>query len=293
MNIREAQNFYTLDSKKYDLKKNKEFILWMNNIVTNDYYSFISIDELQDLIDNIANWYEIKYPERELESFEGTIYEDFKDIKSISNVMNIRQLLYRLPHNQLCLMECGYRAKNWGRRPIYKDGKEIDHKDVIYIQVDKKEEKNSFYNRRPYFLISAEYLTGNVILDCDVSSNIDIEDGIKLDELLNILSEKYNEKFDFTELKESVYDHECDIELRNKILQLVALKLLYSKSTIPERGYERAKRFINEFNKELSLSLSTEEIDNIMNRSYKDDDILHDYKISQSKKFGLIFSLYK
>ena len=41
------------------------------------------------------------------------------------------------------------------------------------------------------------------------------------------------------------------MELRHRILQLVALKLVYSKNTIPERGYERAKRFINEFNKKL------------------------------------------
>lgn len=73
---------------------------------------------------------------------------------------------------------------------------------------------------------------------------------------------------DFTELKESVYDHDCDIELRNRVLQLVALKLLYSKNTIPERGYERAKRFINEFNKKLNLTLSTEEIDEAISRDY-------------------------
>ena len=58
------------------------------------------------------------------------------------------------------------------------------------------------------------------------------------------------------------------MELRHRILQLVALKLLYSRNTIPERGYERAKRFINEFNKKLDLTLSTEQIDEIINRDY-------------------------
>lgn len=57
-----------------------------------------------------------------------------------------------------------------------------------------------------------------------------------------------NEELDSTELKNCIYNRECDIKLRNKILQLVALKLLYSKNTTPERGYERVKRFINEFN---------------------------------------------
>ena len=48
----------------------------------------------------------------------------------------------------------------------------------------------------------------------------------------------------------------------------MALKLLYSETTIPERGYKRAKRFIDEFNKELNINLSTKEIDEIINRDY-------------------------
>ena len=58
------------------------------------------------------------------------------------------------------------------------------------------------------------------------------------------------------------------MELRHRILQSVALKLLYSRNTIPERGYERAKRFINEFNKKLGLELSTEQIDETIHRDY-------------------------
>ena len=65
-----------------------------------------------------------------------------------------------------------------------------------------------------------------------------------------------------------MYDHNSDVELRNKVLQLVALKLLYSCRTIPERGNERSKRFINEFNKKMGLNISTEEIDNAINKDY-------------------------
>ena len=85
-------------------------------------------------------------------------------------------------------------------------------------------------------------------------------------------AQKYNDKLDFTELKKCVFNHNCDIELRNKILQLVALKLLYSKNTIPERGYERAKRFINEFNKKLGLSLSCNQIDEIIQKDYSNGE---------------------
>ena len=66
-------------------------------------------------------------------------------------------------------------------------------------------------------------------------------------------------------LKADVDDHNCDLELRKRILQLIALKLLYSQNTTPGRGYKRAKKFIDEFNKELHLNLSSEKIDNIIN----------------------------
>lgn len=73
----------------------------MVKILTEEYHCFIKIEELQELINNIVNWYEIKYPEKEFEYFEGIRYTNFQDIKSISKVMDIGQLLFRLPHNQL------------------------------------------------------------------------------------------------------------------------------------------------------------------------------------------------
>ena len=124
-------------------------------------------------------------------------------------------------------------------------------------------------------------MTGEVSKDYDLEEYVDSKENISLDELLVVLSEKYVDELDFTELKESVYDHDCDMELRHRVLQLVALKLLYSKNTIPERGYERAKRFINEFNKKLNLTLSTEEIDEAIGRDYTNgerwEDVLKTY----------------
>jgi len=105
--------------------------------------------------------------------------------------------------------------------------------------------------------------------DYEIEEYLDSEEEINLDELLSIFNEKYADDLDFTEWKESVYDHNSNIELRSRILQLVTLKLLYSRNTVPERGYERAKRFINEFNKKLGLNLSTKKIDEIINSDYK------------------------
>lgn len=243
---------------------------WLKTSIKDGYHCFIKTEELQELIDSIVNWYEIKYPERELEYFEGTRHMNFQDIRRISDAMDIRQLLFRLPHNQLCLMECGYRAKGWGQHPIYENGKEISWKAQIFMSINRKneEESDSLLGKAPYFLLRADHMTGEVSNDYELEEYLDSEENLNLDELLSIFKEKYTDELDFTELKESVYDHNCDIELRHRILQLVALKLLYSRNTIPERGYERSKRFINEFNKKLGLALSTEQIDEIIHRDY-------------------------
>ena len=276
MNIAQAERFYGQDTKDYEIEKNKDFLTWLKTSIKDGYHCFIKIEELQELIDNIVNWYEIKYPERELKYFEGTKHMNFQDIKRISNVMDIRQLLFRLPHNQLCLMECGYRAKGWGQHPIYENGKEIGWKIQIFMSINRKNEEKSdlCLSKTPYFLLHADHLTGEVSKDYELEEYIDNDVNINLDELLSIFNEKYNDELDYTELKESVYDHNCDMELRRRILQLVALKLLYSKNTIPERGYERAKRFINEFNKKLGLTLSTKQIDEIIHRDYTNGERL-------------------
>ena len=270
MTIKQTERFYKQDMKEYEIKKNKEFLKWMKEIINNGYHCFINIDELQELINNIVNWYEIKYPERELEYYEGIKYTNFQDIKSIASIMDTRQLLFRLPNKQLSLIKCGYRAKGWGQRPIYESGKEVGWKTLIFMRINNKniEEDDYLSKELPYFLLCAEHTTGKVIKDYDSEEYLDNLDDITLDELLLVFNKKYADKLDFTELKESIYDHQKDIELRKRILELTALKLLYSENTVPQRGYIRAQNFINEFNKELNLTLSTEQIDKIMHRAY-------------------------
>ena len=121
MTIAEAERFYEQDTKKYEVEKNKEFLKWLKDSINGGYNSFIEINELQELINNIVNWYEIKYPEREMEFYEGIRHFDFENMYTLSKVMDTKQLMYRLPRNQLNLIECGYRAKGWGQYPIYEN----------------------------------------------------------------------------------------------------------------------------------------------------------------------------
>lgn len=272
MTIAEAQRFYNQDEHLYELAKNKAFLSWLKDRINHGYHCYLEIDELQELINNITTWYEIKYPERELEFYEGVRHMDFQDIKKISNVMDIRQLMYRLPHKQLSLIQGGYRACGWGQHPIYENGKEVGWKTEIFMKIERKDidEDDIWCDKLPYFLVHADHKTG-IVSDCSDLEEYTEKKEMHLDELYALLSSRYSDELDYTELRECIFDNTCDLTLRYKILQLVALSLLYSKNTIPERGYERALRFINEFNKKMNLELSLEEIDEIMSRDYKSE----------------------
>ena len=264
MTIAQARKFYEQDQREYNLEENKEFLSWFKDKIKNDYYPFIEIEELQELINNITYWYEIKYPEREFEFEEGIKNLDFKSITPLSKSMNIYQLTYRLSDDQLCLINGEYRSNCGGIRNIYNGGsKVVDQKAVLYIvikQINNNYNANGINNN----LIICAYPNGEVIINDSLKKYVDKE-RINLDELLSLFEEKYSHNLDFSVLKADVDDHNCDLELRKRILQLIALKLLYSQNTTPGRGYKRAKKFIDEFNKELNLNLSSEKIDNIIN----------------------------
>lgn len=274
MTFKEAENFYKQDEKKYDIENNKEFLKWFKDSIKKGYHYFNDIEDLQQLIDNITTWYEMKYPERELEFYEGVRYFNFKNMLPLSRYMNIEQLLYRLPHDQLLLLECSYRA-GAGYHCFYNVNGEKTCVDMIGISIYKKDNFDGYceeyHVKSQQFLLSAEEKTGKVDVDTTLKKYVN-NDSINLEEVLDLFKTKYNDILDFKELEDCIYDHNCDFELRNKILQLVALKLLYSSKTIPERGYIRATRFIDEFNKKLGLNLSKNEIDEIMNRIYKIED---------------------
>lgn len=281
MTIAQAERFYEQDSKKYEVLKNKELLSWFKDSVKNGYHPFIDIESLQGIVDNITNWYEIKYPEREMKFYEGIRFFDFDNMKSLSKVMDIKQLMYRMPYEWLCLMECNYRSSGGGRRNIYGDNNEIiGQKSILFMNIYRKDIESSMV---PNFLLYADTDSGKVEIDYNLKDYVNT-DNITLDELLNLFKEKYSEEFSFTELEKCVYDHNCDVELRNKVLQLVALKLLYSRRTIPERGYERSKRFINEFNKKMNLNISTEEIDNVISKDYTNTEKVDTVKEKNSLK---------
>ena len=77
MTKEELKNFYSEDEKLYDLNENKKFLYMFNHLIDEGYELFIGIDEMQDMIDRLAAWYEIKFPEREFDFYDGKIVQDF------------------------------------------------------------------------------------------------------------------------------------------------------------------------------------------------------------------------
>ena len=285
MTIAEAERFYKADKKKYNILDNKEFLKWFNEIIKKGYHSYMDLEELQSLIDHITYWYEIKYPERELEKQEGIIHMDFEDIERISKHMDFRQLLYRLPHKELLLMESEYRSTGGGLQAKYDEkGNKIGEKTVLFMSLKNKAFDPFDYDSLSEVFVTADTKTG-MIEPTYFFQETFTKDEVDLRALYSVLKDVLPE-IDTTNLEQCLYDHSCDIELRNRILELAALKMVYSSNTIPERGYERAKRFIGEVNKKLDLTLTTDEIDDIMARDYTDrKQKEEDSKKSFVKKF--------
>ena len=216
----------------------------------------------------MKNYNEIKYPERELEKLEGVTYFNFEGLKSLSNEMDIRQLLYRLSNDENCFLECSYRARGWGQHPIYENGKVSKWITHMFLTINRKDLNTKLWSDPSFFLVYANDKTGKVENKDDLKKYID-KDKLTLEELLEEFESKHYSELEFDELRETVSLHKTDLELRDKILELISLKLLYSEHTTPERGYIRAKKFISEMNKKLGTNLSVSQIEEIMKRNYK------------------------
>lgn len=238
----EAEKFYEKDKKEYMLNKNKQFLKWYREMTNSGYCVFIDLEELQETIDRIADWYEYKYPNREFEFYEGVRDPKFQDITSISEHMTVFQLLFRLPHNSLCLLEGKYR---------------FCHVSIPYIE-DKKPKCR--YDGGTS--ISIDSITGMIRCGSLNYIGITTDSDLRVDIAVDYLKRYHKECYvDYKPLENTVFQHNIDIELRKKILELASLKLMYSRNSKPEWGYERAKRYINEFKQEIpSLNSTMDEI---------------------------------
>ena len=266
MTKEELKNFYNNDLEKYDLNKNTDFKIMFNRLIDDGYDLIIGIDDMQDLIDRLFTWYEIKYPEREFDFYDGKVMQDFAMKKELSDLMDINQLFFRLTDNQIKLLEGNYRSNFMKEYPIYEEGKKIGVSKKVYFKINRFE-NDMYYKKHKDFIVSANAISGKVETDYETDKYVQVN--ICLDDLYNVFKEKYADRLEFKELENAINNKYIDNYLRDRLLEFVSLKLLYSKNTTPIRGYTRAKRFIDEFNKKLNLNLTYDVIDEAMNYKEK------------------------
>ncbi|MBR3660525.1 MAG: hypothetical protein IKN63_01290 [Bacilli bacterium] len=263
MTIKEAHNFYTQDEMRYDIMTNKEFLLWYNNLINNGYISYMNTLDIQELINNLVNWYEIKYPEKEFEKDNGINYPDYKNLDNLAKYMTFDQLLYRLSNKEISILKCPYRTGCGGFYYNKELEKDVPCSLVYFNRINTSEERPLFY--RDTYNFEIDSLTGKVIYKLNLPKELR-NDNYNIEDLYKKL--KSLDEYNLKEIEKCLKHKKYDELLRNKILELTVLKILYSKNTIPEYGYKRARIFIDEFNQELNLNLSKSEIDLIMMKDY-------------------------
>ena len=260
----ELKKFYAADEKLYDLKKNKKFLYMFNHLIDDGYDVLLDVVDMQDLIDTIFHWYEIKYPEREFDFYDGKMTSDFSKFVELSNIMDIKQLFFRLTDKQQKFLLGNYRSQSEKAFPIYEEGKQVGFYNKVYYKVNRNE-NDKYFLKHSDFVVSADSESGLVDNDYELDKYVS---GEKIDiyNLVKLFIDEYFDKLDFSELEQAFNNKFLDNYLRNRLLEFVALKMIYSKRTTPERGYERAKRFFSEFNKKFALNLSMDNIDGIINK---------------------------
>lgn len=257
------KRFYEKDEKKYDIKNNREFLTWFLNSIENGVKpnSYTKLEDFEGLIDSIVKWYELKYPGYILNCSNGKVLpKNLKSVKDISLQLNVDEFLYRLPLRQRWLMVPDFGCSN------------------LRLKGEKK--KSNF---KYYYDLNFDDESGIVNY-----SNIPDFIGLSLEEILNLLK-KYNSSVDYSELEKILDTYYFKIELRHRLLELAALKILYKSESrdlgynTPHIGYARAKHFIEEFNDELGLLLSSDEIDDIYQEFLFDEKKLEKNKLMRLK----------
>ena len=246
----ETENFYKQDAHKYILKENKVILDFIQQRKREGINLILNIEQIEEMMNDIVQFFEFKYPDSFISDLiykRENSEKETKICQQLAKSLDIKQLKYRLYHDYVQFLECSYGNHIF----ITKEKENLWDLTSVSIRINDIGEIN------PYDL---KDLKENKFLH-----NID---GIqKASDLLGRFIESPI-TVDYSELSKIIAKHKADIQLRNMILELIPLKLIYSKYTLPEYGYIRAKSFVRMFNKEYNLNISMKEADKIMHQDY-------------------------
>lgn len=250
MTIAETENFYKQDAHKYILKENKTVLDFIKQKENEGINFILSIQQMQQLMDDIVLFFEFKFPNSFLNDLRYTNKKSKIDMhicQNLAKTLDINQLKYRLYHDYIQFLDCPYGNQ------IEITKKKMNLWDLTSISVCI----NNIGEIEPYDLKKLEEYgflanTNGIQMASDLLGRF-IESPINVN---------------YSKLTEAVITHKTYIQLRNMILELIPYKLIYSESTFPEYGYIRAKSFVRMFNKEYNLNISMKEVNEIMHKNY-------------------------
>ena len=248
MTGKEWDNFYLSDPKEYILKNNQKFLEWYKQKQLEGFSFYLSIDDMQQMIYRIVEFYEFKFHNNMLNDMIRYPYksEKYSNSQNIADLLTIDELKYRLHHDYRKFLDPVYPQFI----TISRESEDVWASNKVFLRIEdngtinkydlkKLEERNLIYST--YGVKTAEDLYSKCLRSSD-------------------------SKLDYSNLENVLYRRQIAIELRNKILELIPLAIIYSGG--PEYGYIRAEHFINTFNEEYDLNMTTAKINEIANRDY-------------------------
>lgn len=252
----EWENFEKLDKKEYIIKKNPKFLSQYREMKKKNFATILNLDEIQSLIDSITRFYEFKYPSQMLDKASWVSLEEDQELRScieLSKLLDIKQLQYRLSHDQLRFLECSYGGIiTLNRKTNFRDGIMVPSR---YVHIDSEGRIDEY---DVMFLKESEFLDDTIRFG-------------NVEELYEIC-QKHDQLIDYHELEKFIGNHKSNIHLRDETLNLVLLSLLYANGELPSKGYARAKSFMRMFNREYDVNLNMKRLDDIMSIDYSDTE---------------------
>ncbi len=245
----EIQNFYEMDTKEYDIDQNQEFLALFE--IFRNYDRDFNKEKIKHFMEKIVCFYEFKYPN---EMFNGTSQdsEEYKRMLEITKLMDVKQLEFRIHHDAKGVLINDY----W---------------DYFKIEIKRDETKYPYRNKEEYYFRVKEGIVKSNFPS--FKKEIAFENEKTTPEEFYSILEQSDKVMDYSELKRILEAKHYTNLMKKKILELTALKMLYSENTLPIYAYPRIKYFIKEFNETYDIDLDCQRIDEIMNIDYQTTDI--------------------
>lgn len=281
MKFSELVTYFDLrkDKKKNSKKKDKIF---GNLGILND-------DEVMELAEKLIAWYNIKFPDNDLEVEDGNVFVIQHDFRiNNSQMMDISELFNRLTFIEKEALKCDYKTcfNSSITNFFYKKLKNInsDSMVVIVLRIDKS---FSFKGNKFDSCVVVSDNKGKILYsfgDVSLSQLIGLKyNGKSLEQLLDVIKNIDNCNIDYSLLSDCVMNKKNDIVVRGKIVDYVALHLVYQAKDY-QYGYFRACEFLNDFNKCYSLEIDDKYLDKLLDSNIDSYDKKYNKKKSVKDK---------